>query len=141
MRREQCWSYCEPRDVEHHGLGTVVLGVGVLALGVILTLHKLGVFDAGAIAPWWPLLMVLLGVSYLVRPTATRCVGVGLVWIGIGTLLLLSNLGLIGFAVWGLWPLALVFVGFRLLTRRSRCGLGRRRGRDGTAAAEPPAGV
>jgi len=141
MRHGECWSYCEPRESGHHGFGTMVVGIGVLALGVILTLNKLEMIDAGAIAPYWPSLLVLLGVSYLVRPAATRCVGMGLVWIAIGTLLLLSNLGLIGFAVWGLWPLVLVLVGFRLLTGRSRCRRSRARDLDDAVGVEPPAGA
>jgi len=63
------------------------------------------------------------------------------VWISNGTQLGLSNLGLIGFAVWGLWPLVLVLVGFRLLTGRSRCRNSRARNLDNAVGDEPPAGV
>lgn len=106
--------YCDGR----HGLwGAFALGVGVFAVGMILILDNFGVLDAGALAPWWPLLLVALGLSHLVPPTSVRRVGWGMSWIAVGAIILLHNLGVIAVGLEVLWPVVLVILGGSLLLR------------------------
>ncbi|HSN57640.1 MAG TPA: DUF5668 domain-containing protein [Candidatus Sulfomarinibacteraceae bacterium] len=124
--------YCDGR----HGLwGAFALGVGVFAIGMILILDNFGVLDAGGLAPFWPLLLVVLGLSHLVPPTSIRRAGWGLSWIAVGAIILLRNLGVIAVGLEVLWPVVLVILGGSLLLRpalRRLEGLedGARRGQD-----------
>jgi len=102
------------------GVGTAVIGLGVIAAGTILTLDNLGMVRGEDFFSYWPLLVILVGVSHLVRPPGSRSIGIGLVWIAAGGLLLFSNLGYLRFDVWDLWPLLLVFFGGSLILRPIR---------------------
>jgi len=133
-RMDGC-EWCEGR----HGLwGAFVLGVGILALGVILILDNFGLVDASALAPFWPLLLVVWGVSHLVQPASSRKIAWGLSWIAVGAIILLNNLGVIAVGIQVLWPVVLVIIGANLLLRGSRRRLhgfagdsGRREEREG----------
>jgi hypothetical protein len=106
--------WCEGR----HGLwGAFVLGLGVFAVGLILILDNFGVIDGSVVAPYWPLLLVLVGGGHLVPPTSVRRSGWGLSLIAIGAIMLLHNLGVIAVGIEVLWPVVLVILGASLLLR------------------------
>jgi len=94
-----------------------LLGLGVFAVGLILILDNFGVIDAGVVAPYWPLLLVLVGGGHLVPPTSVRRSGWGLSLIAIGAIMLLHNLGVIAVGIEVLWPVVLVIFGASLLLR------------------------
>ena len=115
-RMEGC-EWCEGR----HGLwGAFVLGIGIAALGVILILDNFGLIDASVLAPYWPILLILWGVSHLVQRFSSRRVFLGLSWIAVGAIILLNNLGVISVGIQVLWPVILVIVGGSLLLRGGR---------------------
>jgi predicted membrane protein len=116
-RHSSCGSSSKRR-----GLGSAVIGIGVLAVGAILLLDNFGIMDAGDLFRFWPVLLILIGISHLVRPRGSRCLSSGLIWIGVGTVILLSSLGLIAFEIWDLWPALLVIVGANLILRPFRRG-------------------
>lgn len=129
---------CESCDGRHGLWGAFALGLGVFAVGVILILDNFGLFDAGGLAPWWPLLLVLLGGSHLVPPTSIRRSGWGLSWIAVGAIMLLHNLGVIAVGLEVLWPVVLVILGVSVLLGFALRGLqgagdGARRGSEPTA--------
>jgi len=112
-RMEGC-EWCEGR----HGLwGAFVLGIGIAALGVILILDNFGFIDASVLAPYWPMLLILWGVSHLVQRFSGRRVSWGLSWIAVGAIILLNNLGVIAVGIQVLWPVVLVIIGANLLLR------------------------
>jgi hypothetical protein len=102
--------------------GAFVLGLGVFALGVILILDNFGAIDASVLVPYWPILLIVLGISHLVGPRAARKSGWGLSWIAVGAIILLNNLGVIAVGIEILWPVVLVILGANLLL----CGVRRR---------------
>jgi predicted membrane protein len=102
------------------GIGTAVLGLGALSAGIILTLDNLGVIDGEEYLSYWPVLVILVGISHLVRPVGSRRVTAGLIWMAVGGILLGSNLGYITFDVWDLWPLLLVIIGGSLILKPFR---------------------
>jgi hypothetical protein len=119
----------------HHGLdgcewcegrqslwGAFVLGLGIFALGVILILDNFGVIDGSVLVPYWPVLLIVLGVSHLVGPPSARKPGWGLSWIAVGAIILFNNLGVIAVGIGVLWPVVLVILGANLLIS----GAGRR---------------
>ena len=109
--------WCEGR----HGLwGTFILGLGIFVLGVVLILDNFGVIDDSAFAPWWPLLLMVVGVSHLVGSASARKIGWGLSWIAVGAIILLNNLGVIAIGIEVLWPVVLVILGVNLVFRGAR---------------------
>ncbi len=111
-------SCCKPaRKPGHRPWGTAILGIGLLAFGLILTLDNMDLLDADDYLEYWPVLLILLGISHLIQPRAARRLGSAVIWIFVGSAVLLYNLGYLDMNVWDLWPLILVFVGASMLWR------------------------
>ncbi len=101
----------------------LVLGISLLALGVLFTLENLGLVDARPILAYWPIALIVLGLLHLLGKQTRWLAGLG--WMAAGILLLFRNLNIIHFDPFDLWPLVLVFIGLNLVTRslgaRARC--------------------
>lgn len=96
-----------------------LLGLILMAFGVVMLLDQTGTIEAGdVIGDWWPLIIIVLGAGQLLEQ---RRLNIGpLIVIAVGTLLLLDQLDLIGFSIWRvIWPLVLIFIGFGFVFRRS----------------------
>jgi predicted membrane protein len=102
------------------GLGSAIIGFGILAAGAILLLDNFGMAEAEDFFSYWPVLLVLVGVSHFFRPKGSRSIVSGLIWIGIGCTILFNNLGYISFDIWNLWPVVLVMVGLSLILKPFR---------------------
>ena len=102
------------------GFGTAILGIGVLAVGAILLLDNFGFMEAENLFAYWPVLLILVGISHFVRPAGSRRYTAGSIFIFVGAVLLLSNLGYIGFGIWDLWPVILVIAGLSLILKPFR---------------------
>jgi predicted membrane protein len=98
----------------------LVVGLIVIALGVIFTLDNLGVVEASSITRLWPILLVLYGASRIIQCDTVPQRLWGGFWVLVGTLWLLDKLDIIYFSVWDLWPLILVVIGAGLIWRPSR---------------------
>lgn len=124
--------------------GRLWIGFAVLALGVLWTLDNLDILESEPILDWWPVVLILIGLSHLsggrggARPVA------GFVWLGVGAWLLAHNLGYVDWGIWQLWPVLLVVLGGSIVVRSlrgpspSRWGPMRAALREGEQAA--PAG-
>jgi predicted membrane protein len=109
----------------------MVLGLAIMAVGVVFTLDNLGILRADDYLRFWPVALILVGVIKLVDSAST---GVGHVsaglWIIGGGLLLLDSLGKVAIGDW--WPLFLVLIGGYIAWQAlARPGL-RRASRDDT---------
>lgn len=107
------------------------IGAAVVFLGVLFTLDNLDVLASGPILRWWPIVIVLLGVSRMVGYGTRSQPVTGGVIAGVGVLLLFSNLNIISFSIWDLWPLVLVAAGAALVMR------GMRRTQEGSPSVDP----
>ncbi len=93
----------------------IVLGLLIIFLGVILTLDRMDVIYAGDFLRWWPVLLVVYGISKL---TTEKGDGIGAyLFIGVGGILLLGKLDIIDVRFRDLWPLFLIFIGGILVWR------------------------
>ena len=97
----------------------LILGLIVIALGVIFTLDNLGIIYAGNYTRFWPILIVLYGLSKMIQSEAVPQKLWGALWVLVGGLWLLDKLNVIYFSVWDLWPLILVIIGASLIWGRS----------------------
>lgn len=103
----------------------VVLGLVLVALGMLFLLERAGVLDARtALEQWWPVALIALGVAQLVeRP---RGLTGPLVLMGAGIVLLLFTLGIMEGPVWRvIWPVLLVVAGVAVIIRTVREGRAR----------------
>jgi len=112
--------------------GAFVLGLGIFSLGMILMLDNFGVIDGSPLVPYWPVLLIVVGVSHLVGRSSGRKLGWGLSWIAVGAIILLNNLGVIAVGIEALWPVILVILGANLVFRCARRRLEREGDQHGT---------
>jgi hypothetical protein len=96
------------------GLILVSLGGGLLAREFGLLPKDVGVTD------FWPLIVVLLGISSLFRARGFLPALFALAFAALGGVLLAGNLGFLTFPAAKLWPALLVLLGLALLVHRGR---------------------
>lgn len=100
----------------HRVTPRLILGLAILILGVLLTLENLGLMDIRPVLGYWPLALILVGLAKVFL-VGGRAVFGGFIWLFLGLLFLLRNLGVLPFEIINLWPLALVLVGAGLVSR------------------------
>jgi predicted membrane protein len=90
----------------------LVLGVFVIAVGVVFTLDNVGVIHAEDYLKFWPVALIAVGLLKLsqVGDASSSALG-GLVFIIAGVWLLLEETAVIRVSFWDVWPLVLVLLG------------------------------
>jgi predicted membrane protein len=90
----------------------LLFGLIIIAVGVLLTLDRLGLIDARYYLRLWPAALILIGVVKLwhARDGMGGAVG-GFLFTVAGTWLLLERTEIIRLSFWDLWPALLVFLG------------------------------
>lgn len=94
---------------------SLLIGLVIIVVGVIALLMNLGYHVNINLWDYWPLILVLIGLSRLFQPREYRNLWFGLVFTAVGVLFLLDNFGLIHFGFSELWPFILVIVGIAIL--------------------------
>ncbi len=89
----------------------LVLGLAIAVFGVLLTLDRLDILNAGDYLRFWPVVLIAIGVSQFAQARTPALAFGGAIWIVIGSIILLDKLHLIRMDVWNLWPLGLVLLG------------------------------
>jgi hypothetical protein len=100
--------------------GRLVIGVVLLALGLLWTADNLGLTNASEVLRWWPLLLVAFGVTRITGWGCERQLALGIIATVAGALMLTHELGWAHVGLGLLWPLALVAVGVQILLRGAR---------------------
>lgn len=98
----------------------VVLGLLVIAMGLLFLLDNLGFVDMHRAFSFWPMLFVIVGTVKLcdTRTQGGTLLGGGLV--GIGILLMLDRMDIIDFSWRTIWPLVLIGLGGFLVAKAVR---------------------
>ncbi|MDD4335327.1 MAG: cell wall-active antibiotics response protein [Desulfotomaculaceae bacterium] len=115
--------------------GSFLLGIAIIALGVVLLLNNFNIIDVSAgylISTYWPLLLVLWGIDLLLPGAGSRsfkpgrksgALITGLILIALGLLVIGHNLDLyeLDFSFfWSLfWPVVIILIGWSLLRSTS----------------------
>jgi hypothetical protein len=98
-------------------LGRLLIGLAIVALGVLYLLDSADVLDAGrAVDDWWPALIVAAGVFTLLErpPSVVR----GTVLTAAGVLLLLFTTDVLHDSAWDyVWPALIVLAGIAVISR------------------------
>jgi hypothetical protein len=106
----------------------LILGFGILALGILWTLDNMDLMESEPITRWWPVVLIAIGVVQLVDRRGAALGPILLTLAGI--VLLADRLDLIDFSLGDFIPLAIAFLGVKLIWE----AMGRRRGvPEGTA--------
>lgn len=97
----------------------VVLGLIIVAVGVLFTLDNLGVLYAHDYLRYWPVLLVVYGISKMIQPQGRPGRLWGLLITFAGAALLLDKLYFLSFSLWDFWPLFIVAIGLSMIWRSS----------------------
>jgi hypothetical protein len=102
----------------------LVIGLGLALFGLLLTLDRLDLIDARYALRFWPVILIVVGVLHYRNPPGlqrgARSIN-GLIWIVIGSWLLLNSLRILRVGIWDLfWPMVLIAVGVSLVMQTLR---------------------
>jgi len=102
------------------GFSHLVVGLFIVAVGLGLLLDNLGIYPIGDLWRYWPVILIILGISKVTEsPYAAGKIWGGLVFI-VGCGFLANNLHLIPNFHFGwelIWPLIIIYFGASLLLR------------------------
>lgn len=102
-----------------HFTSRLIVGGFLILLGLGFLLDQFSPFSFGwFIGTWWPMIIVLFGALMLLRQPHHIVFGVVVVLVGV--MLQVSELGILPFNVWSLWPLFIVAIGVSVLIRPQR---------------------
>jgi hypothetical protein len=103
---------------ERHKKATAaVFGVMLIGVGVLFLLDNFGLYDAGQLRDYWPVLVIGLGLPSLIAPKDAADAPWGVVTVAVGTFFLLKNLDVVDWRFHDIWPLFLVLAGVALIVR------------------------
>jgi len=93
----------------------VIVALFVIALGILFLLKNLGAPITFNLWEFWPVVLILVGLSHISRSRDTGQSLGGWIILGIGVLFLLSNLDIIPFGFFEFWPVVLILLGILIL--------------------------
>jgi predicted membrane protein len=102
----------------------IIVGLAIILIGLLALLVNLGYDVDISIWDYWPVILILIGLSMIFQPTEYRNFFVGSVFVVIGVLFLLSNFDIIDFGFSLLWPIVIILIGIAVI----RHGIGGERG-------------
>jgi len=92
-----------------------ILGVIIIAIGIIFMLHNFGILYAGDFIRYWPALLIVWGVSKLTHTCSTQGKTFAWILIILGSLMMLDRIEIISFHLHDWWPLILIIIGISFL--------------------------
>jgi hypothetical protein len=106
---------------ENHNRPGLWPGLILVSVGAGLIAREFGLLPAQVrVVDFWPLFVVLIGISVLLRAGGFVSAILALAFIGTGGVLLASNLGFLASSATRLWPVLLVLLGLWALFRGGR---------------------
>jgi hypothetical protein len=102
---------------EDRNMTQVVIGLGVLAVGVLFTLDNMGLVDVSDFLHYWPVVLIAVGISQIVRARFWSAYAGAVLWMLAGVWLLGRTTGLIHVGLGDLLPLLLAVLGAYLIFR------------------------
>src|SRR5207302_1753671 len=97
--------------------GGIVIGGLIVAVGLMILLDNMGIVRFHDVWRYWPVLLIVFGVSRILESRAAA----GYIWGGVltlaGALLLLDNLDIVVFDFNLVWPLLIIAFGLSMLLR------------------------
>lgn len=97
-----------------------LIGLAIILIGLLAILANLGLGEDINLWDYWPVILIVIGLSLLLQPAPYRNSFPGLVFLIIGLLFLLGNFDIIDFGFNLVWPIIIILIGIGIL----RHGLG-----------------
>ncbi len=117
MRIDRQEARQQRRQRQRSPASQVVVGLMVIALGVMFLLDNLGVLDFRYSMHFWPLVLVVIGILKILQTRTAGGALVGGALILLGGLMTLKGLGLV-YVTWRtLWPILLIGAGVAVVYR------------------------
>jgi hypothetical protein len=133
-RRQARWAQRSDAWGGPNASGGIIIGLIVIAVGVLFLLKNAGILYFNDIWQYWPVILIVIGISKLANTHSASHVTSGLIIGGIGTIFLLKNLGYIYGNIWQyFWPGILIAVGLSILVKHLEG-----RGQDWIPGPPPP---
>jgi predicted membrane protein len=107
----------------------LVMGLLVIAVGLLFTLENLGMVEAHNYLRYWPVGLIAVGLLKLWQAGSGGGTLIGAGFVFAGVWLVLQSMAIVTVSLWDLWPMVLVVVGGSMVWR----GMTGRRGETGTA--------
>jgi hypothetical protein len=96
----------------------LVIGVFITLLGVLMTLDRLDIIATSVLAPFWPSVIIAIGVAMLIQRGDSSGRFWGTVWTVLGSWMLMNRLGLFRLSFWELLgPALLIIIGWSIVQR------------------------
>ena len=94
----------------------LVIGIFVTLIGTLLMLDALNIIETSVFRPFWPSVLIAIGVSMLIKRTDSNGRFWGWTWTALGSWLLLNSLGILRIRVWELiGPILLIVIGWSIV--------------------------
>ncbi|GGY66351.1 hypothetical protein GCM10011613_07850 [Cellvibrio zantedeschiae] len=93
----------------------IILGGFIIALGILALVDRLGIFSIGSIFQFWPTVFVVVGLLKIAASKSRSSIATGSIFIAIGVVMQLNNLGIIHFSWHDWWPVILIGVGISII--------------------------
>jgi len=100
--------------------GQMVVGLGVIAVGMLFLLDNLGIIEFDYAFQLWPVIFILAGVLKFTQSTSSRGRVAGGVFIALGVVLVLKGLGFIHVSWRVLAPLLMIAAGLLVVFKSTR---------------------
>ena len=102
----------------HSGFRGALIGLILAGIGVLLLLQNLGIIIVEDLWDYWPVIVIVLGLSRMATAWSGHGRVAGGIITAIGTVFLLRNFGFIHGNVWTFfWPAVLIAIGLAMLLR------------------------
>ena len=94
----------------------LVIGIFVTLIGTLLMLDALNIIETSMFRPFWPSVLIAIGISMLIKRTDSNGRFWGWTWTALGSWLLLNSLGILRIRVWELiGPILLIVIGWSIV--------------------------
>lgn len=104
-----------PRAAQYvyRSITRLIIGLSILAAGLLWTLDNLEFLESERITKWWPVVVIAVGVVRFLDPTAGKVASVAITFVGTG--LLLDTMDVWDFDPSDFIPLLIAFIGAKLV--------------------------
>ncbi len=92
-----------------------IMGLMIIAVGVIFMLDNFDILYAGEIMRYWPAILVVFGISKIAQSRNGSGQMFGWIITSVGSLMLLDRLDFINFRIHDWWPVILIIIGVNFL--------------------------
>ena len=116
-RRQARWENRQANWGQRSPGTSIAISIGIIAIGAMFLLDNMGIVSFHEVARYWPVILIALGVMKLVESHGTGSLVFGGLLTGVGSLMLLDNLGIFYFDWRFFWPAVLVGFGILMLIR------------------------